>query len=73
MKTLLNGQSPDSQDVDEMPAEKVAEWLKRDIGVALTLLNALYSDWDMLVNMAVFLQGRYTNAKNQEKLKDEES
>lgn len=72
MKTLKNGQSLDSQAIDEMPAEKVAEWIKKDIGVALALLNALYTDQDMLVNMATFLQGRYINAKNQERMKDEE-
>lgn len=73
MKTLKNGQSLDSQELDEMPAQTVAKWLKKDIGVALALLNALYSDDDLLLNMAVFLQGRYMNAKNQEKLKEGEA
>lgn len=72
MKTLNNGQSLDSQAVDEMPVERVAEWIKKDIGVALALLNALYTDQDMLLNMASFLQGRYMNAKNQDKLKEED-
>lgn len=71
MKTLNNGQSPESQAVDELPPETVAKWLKKDLGIALALLDALYSDQDMLLNMAVFMQGRYMNAKNQEKLKNE--
>lgn len=72
MKKSRNGQAPDSQDIGELPVEQVAKWLKKDIGVALALLNALHSDEDMLVNMATFLQGRYVNAKNEERLKAEQ-
>jgi len=71
MKTNNNVQSLDSQAIDELPPKKVAEWLKKDIGVAVSLLRALHDDQDLLIQMATFLQGRYLNAKNQEKLKNE--
>lgn len=71
METNRNGQSLESQAIDELPPEKVAEWLKKDINVACALLNALRSDQDLLIQMATFLQGRYMNVKNQEKLKNE--
>lgn len=72
MEKSRNGQSPESQDIGEMAPETVANWIKKDVGTCLVLLKALYEDQDMLLNMAVFLQGRYTNAKNQEQLKQVE-
>lgn len=54
-----------------MAPEVVANWIKKDVGTCLVLLKALYEDQDMLLNMAMFLQGRYTNAKNQEQLNQE--
>lgn len=71
MKKSRNGQSLGSQAVDELPPEEVAKWLQKDIGVALSLLNALYQDEDLRLMMARFLQGRYVNAKNAERLESE--
>lgn len=73
MKTNTNVQSPGSQAIEDMPVEKLAEWLKKDINSAFALLDALRTDQELLIHMATFLQGRYTNVKNQERLKSEES
>lgn len=71
MKTKENGQSLDSQAIEDMPVEKLAEWLKKDVQVASSLLAALLTDKDLLIHMATFMQGRYLNYRNQEKLKSE--
>lgn len=65
-KVTHNGKSQ-VQGIEDIPSDDVAKWIKKDIGVALSLLQALYSDADMLRSMAEFLQGRYLNQKEKER------
>jgi len=71
MDNMNGSEKSNAQGVEDMSVEKIAEWLKKDIGVSLNLLHALHDDQDMLVYMATFLQGRYVNWKNREKLEKE--
>lgn len=43
--------------------EKIKEWLKHDLGAAISCLNAIYSDPPMLDSLAEFMYGRFSNAK----------
>lgn len=49
--------------------EQVGEWLKKDIGAALSLINAIHTDQDLQNSMADFMFGRLMNARNREALK----
>jgi len=62
-KTKQNSVSELGSDVDK---NKVKEWLKRDLSVAISCLNALYSDPDLLDHMSDFMYGRLLNAKQKE-------
>lgn len=48
----------------DVPNKKVIEtWMKKDLGNAIALLNAIYSDPDLLEVMAGFMQGRMINSE----------
>lgn len=55
--------------VSTIDVETVTEYLKKDLAVAISCLNALYSDPDLLNHMAHFMHGRFANAKAKEELK----
>jgi len=42
--------------------DQVEAYLKKDLSVAVSCLDAIYRDPDLLRSMAVFLHGRYMNA-----------
>lgn len=42
----------------------VREYLKRDLSVAISCLNAIHSDPDLMESMAVFMAGRWQNDQN---------
>lgn len=72
-KSSLNGseaQGVDTEHVEEakkqVTVETTKEWLKKDLGIAITCLNAMYTDPDLLENLAEFLHGRWMNAKHKE-------
>lgn len=50
---------------------KIKEWMKRDLGFAISFLQALYTDPDMMDAVAQFMHGRLLNHKNQEALKNQ--
>lgn len=67
-------QVPGTQDATQAARETVdvqtvTEYLKKDLSVAISCLNALYSDPDLLSHMAHFMHGRFINSKAKEELK----
>lgn len=48
----------------------IEKWIGKDIQVCLSLLTAIQSDPDLRRQMAIFLKGRFENAKNREDLQD---
>lgn len=48
----------------EPTVEKVLEYLKKDLSVAIACLNAMYSDPDLLHSLAIWMHGRWTNSKH---------
>jgi len=53
----------------EITVQKVEEYLKKDLSVALSCLHAIYSDPDLLRYMAIFMRGRQLNFEQSQKLK----
>jgi len=53
-----------AQGVESVDLAKVQEWMKRDISFAISLLNAIYSDPDLMESVAHFMLGRLNNSKN---------
>lgn len=47
-----------------MSADVYLQMLKRDLPVAIGCLNAIYSDPEMMANLAAFMFGRWANAQN---------
>lgn len=47
----------------EINKKNIGQWLKRDLSSAISLLNALYSDPDLLDQITVFMLGRIENQK----------
>lgn len=45
-------------------AQTVREWAKKDIGLAIGVLNAIYSDPDLLNSVADWIHGRIMNDHN---------
>lgn len=56
--------SAQGADTQEVQVPQVKEWLKRDLSLALHVLEAVYSDPDLMDQVAVFMAGRIQNAKN---------
>lgn len=57
------GQGP-----NEPTQKQVEEWLKNDLARCIHMLDAIYSDPDLLSSMATFMLGRLENAKMREEL-----
>lgn len=57
------GQGP-----NEPTQKQVEEWLKNDLLRCINMLDALYTDPDLLRSMATFMLGRLENAKMREEL-----
>lgn len=51
--------------------KEVQTFLKKDLGMAISLLDAIYRDTNTMNNLAEFLYGRYLNAKEQEAIKNQ--
>lgn len=68
-KVAENGQGSDFSKMEVPPVGKVREMLKRDLGVAVTVLDAVYRDPNTLNSLADFLHGRMLNEKNREEIK----
>lgn len=49
---------------EEVNLEQVRKWLKKDLAMAISCLNAVYTDPDLIESVAVFMMGRMTNDKN---------
>lgn len=45
----------------EVTLDLVEKWLKHDLGAAISCLNAIHSDPDMLKSVATFMYGRFVN------------
>lgn len=66
---VSNGQGPDFTNLEVPSIGKVREMCKRDLGVALTMLEAIYRDENTLNAVADYLHGRMVNEKNRQELK----
>lgn len=70
-KTETNGSS--AQGVDEPITVKTIEgYLKKDLQVAISCLEAMHSDPDLLRAMADFMHGRYLNNLNKKEVEKQE-
>lgn len=69
VKVAGNGQGPDFSKLEVPSIAKVREMLKRDLGIALNVLDAVYSDENTLNACADYLHGRMLNEKNRDLLK----
>lgn len=49
--------------------EQVESFVKKDLSTAIHLLDAIYRDENTLHQVALFLHGRWENARHQEDLK----
>lgn len=66
-----NGEAaPGVADQDVPDVAKVTEWLKNDLARAIACLEAMYKDPDLLVHLAQFMHGRYSNFRESQKLKE---
>lgn len=62
----------EAQGAEVVDREKVGKWLKHDIAVAISILNAIHSDPDLMRLVGDFLYGRIENSRvTQEGLKFE--
>lgn len=48
----------------EVSPKQIAEFLKKDLAIAINCLAAIHSDPDMIDSLAAFMYGRYLNSKN---------
>lgn len=48
----------------EVSPKQIAEFLKKDLAIAINCLSAIHSDPDMMDSLAAFMYGRYLNFKN---------
>jgi len=65
-KNVVEAQGAETQSTTEqieINAANVEKWIKTDLGFALNLLNAIYTDPDMMASLAGFMLGRVQNAK----------
>lgn len=79
MKTIndvLDGAQGPKSTVEEVSADnkvisilQFRDWVKRDVGIAISCLEAIYRDVDTCNAVAEYLHGRYVNAKHKEELK----
>lgn len=67
-KNTQNGTPAPGAAVPEITTEKVTEYLKHDLSVAISCLTAIQSDPDLLQHMAIFMHGRMTNHQNKQVL-----
>jgi len=51
-------------DAPSITPELVKEYLKKDLAVAVSCLNAMLSDPDLLEYLATFMAGRWNNVQN---------
>lgn len=63
VEEVAQGQIPPVAPV-EVTLEKVKEWSKRDIGCAISFLNAIHQDPDLMDAVCTFIYGRFQNSKN---------
>lgn len=72
---INNGQVAEAQGAEtkeRIPTlNEVKEFLKNDLSKSIALLDAIYRDQNTMNNLAEFLLGRFINAKEQEKLKNQ--
>lgn len=50
--------------VPSITPELVKEYLRKDLSVAISCLNAIQSDPDLLDHLATFMAGRWQNVQN---------
>lgn len=62
-KSNVPGAAQGAAPVEPPTIDQVEAWMKKDMACAISLLNALYSDPDMLRSIATFMMGRFSNAK----------
>lgn len=65
--TEVSAQGAETQPIDK---ENVTKWLKKDIASSISLLNAVYTDPDLMDHIATFMLGRFENARHTPKLPD---
>lgn len=61
-QNVIEAQGAEKQGVPDL--KTVKEWTKRDIGLAIGVLNAIYSDPDLCNSMAEWIHGRIMNDYN---------
>lgn len=67
---MLNGKDvadvpgTDASKVEIPSVETIEKWLTKDLAACVSLLNALHSDSELRRQMAIFLQGRFSNSLN---------
>lgn len=59
-----NSKDKAAQGAAEVNEEVVREWLKKDLAVAISCLQAIRTDPDLMDVMASFMFGRYENDRN---------
>lgn len=77
--TKTNGQAqgaePSKQkDLKDLPAptqKQIKEWLKRDLQMSIHVLDAIYTDQDLLEMVSAHMYGRMMNYRHKEELKNQ--
>jgi len=73
-KTNKNGNDAQGAiDQKNLTPATVKEWVRKDVQTSLSLLTAIVSDEDMLLNLATFLHGRLLNAIEKKKQQELET
>lgn len=60
-KNNLKEKLSQGDDSQEITREKIKKWLTHDLGAAISCLNAIQSDPDLLDAMVTFMFGRFKN------------
>lgn len=50
----------------DISVNTITEYLKKDLSIAISCLNAIQSDPDLINHLAQFMHGRFINAKHAE-------
>lgn len=66
METKTNTTEAAQGAPSEITQQAVKQYLVKDLSIAISCLNAIQSDPDLLEHLAQFMHGRFVNAKHAE-------
>lgn len=70
---VSEAQGAETQELPKVPTiQEVRNFLKKDLGMCITMLDAIYKDPNTLNSLADFLHGRFINQREAEAIKNQQ-